>query len=78
MTKPLQFCEKWRKMNGPEKRGKRFPGPEQRQPVEEVATMPNCADYSDSAPSGKTEQPANTWKPIGDLARALVERAAKK
>jgi hypothetical protein len=38
----------------------------------------NGEKYSDSAQSGKTEQPANTWKPIGDLARALVERAAKK
>lgn len=40
--------------------------------------MADVSQYSDSAHPGKTEPKANTWKPLGDLARALVERAAQK
>lgn len=39
---------------------------------------PDGTEYTDSAPSGKTEPKANTWKPLGDLASALVERANAK
>ena len=78
MTNPLQFCEKWRKMNGPEKRGKRSPGPNHSEPVREVRQMADASQYSDSAPTGKSEPNQNTWKSLGDLARALVEMAAGK
>ena len=74
----LQFCEQWRKMNGPDERGKRSPGPDHSEPVREVRTMADVSQYSDSAQSGNPEPTANTWKPLGDLARALVERAAQK
>lgn len=77
MTQPLQFCEIWQKMNGPRIRANGVPGPDHSEPAREVRTMADTSQYSDSAQSGKTEQPEN-WKPIGQLARALVERAAKK
>jgi hypothetical protein len=38
---------------------------------------PDGTDYIDSRPLGNRERPGNTWKSLGDLARALVERAAK-
>jgi len=56
MTRRLQFCEIWRKMSGPGGATNATPGPEQRQPVREVATMPDGTYYTDSVRSGKTEQ----------------------
>jgi hypothetical protein len=37
--------------------------------------MPFVGDYTDSAPSGNREQDSNTWKSLGDLAKALAEKA---
>jgi len=38
----------------------------------------NAQDYTESVPKDKTEQPVNTWKPIGDLAARLVQKAVQK
>ncbi len=38
--------------------------------------MADTSQYPDSGTANKSEQPAN-WKPIGILARALAEKAAK-
>lgn len=38
----------------------------------------NADKYSDSTPQDKPERPVNTWQPVGDLARALVEKAVAK
>ena len=78
MTKPLQFCEKWQKMSGPGDACNVRPGPDRQRTVGGSAMPANGDEYSDSARSGKTEQPANTWKSLGDLARALAEGVAKK
>lgn len=40
--------------------------------------MADTSQYSDSAHAGKSEQPVNTWKSLGDLARALAEGDAGK
>ncbi len=74
----LQKTFKWRKMNGPQQVVEHPRGPNHGDLSEEIATMADSSQYNESARLGKTEQPANTWKPIGDLARALVEGAAKK
>lgn len=39
--------------------------------------MPDASQYSDLAQKGKEEQSSN-WKPIGTLARTLVEKAVAK
>lgn len=73
----LLITEKNLKMSGPGGATNATPGPEQREPVREVHTMPDDSQYTESAPKGKIEQNSN-WKPIGTLARALVEKAVAK
>jgi hypothetical protein len=74
-SKPLQNNSEWGKMNGPGGASNATPGPRHATPVEEVPAMPFVGDYTDSAPSGNREQDSNTWKSLGDLAKALAEKA---
>ena len=76
MTKPLQFCEEWRKMNGPRIRANGIPGPDHKRSDEETATMADISQYTDSTLSDNREQQGN-WRSLADLARTLIERAAK-
>lgn len=76
-TKRLICAKRTLKMSGPGGASNAQPGPEQREPVREVHTMPDDSQYNDSAPKGKEEQSSN-WKPVGILARALVEKAVAK
>jgi hypothetical protein len=74
----LQLRRNKLKMNGLGVATNEHPSPNHSEPVREVRQMADASQYSDSAPTGKTEQDSNTWKSLGDLARALVERAAGK
>lgn len=78
MTNPLQFNAKYRKISGPGILAKGRPGPDHSEPVREVRTMADTSQYSDSTSQNKTERPANTWRAIGELARAAVEKAVAK
>lgn len=62
--------------SGPGSATNAHPGPDHSEPYTEVRTMADTSQYPDSGTANKSEQPAN-WKPIGILARALAERAAK-
>jgi hypothetical protein len=52
------------------------PGPTIANLQERSEPMADTSQYPDSGTANKSEQPAN-WKPIGILARALAEKAAK-
>lgn len=64
------------KMNGPGECYQHRPGPTIANLQERSEPMADTSQYPDSGTANKSEQPAN-WKPIGILARALAEKAAK-
>lgn len=76
MKSPLQFNVQWRKMKRP---GLVLEAPNPGLTEGDLSRRSHMtADvghYTDSAPSGNREQDSNTWKSLGDLAKALAEKA---
>lgn len=53
------------------------PALEHNRPIEEADDMSRCGYNGDSTPKDNPEQSEN-WQSIGDLARAIAEKAVRK